>query len=125
SARPVRLSYRVAGAPLALGVAYVLVPYCLGIVAASGSLHHALSALTFALFLLFTARILLKDFRDREGDARYGKPTLLLRFGKTATCTASLCALVAADVVLAFTLDPPLVLLVQPFVVRSEERRVG
>src|SRR5205085_3604438 len=34
SARPVRLSYRVAGAPLALGVAYVAVPYALGIVAA-------------------------------------------------------------------------------------------
>ena len=32
SARPVRLSYRVAGAPLALGVAYVVVPYSLGII---------------------------------------------------------------------------------------------
>jgi len=117
SARPVRLSYRVAGAPLALGVAYVLVPYCLGIVAASGSLHHALSALTFALFLLFTARILLKDFRDREGDARYGKPTILLRFGKTSTCAASLCALVAADVVLGLALDPRLVVFVQLFIV--------
>ena len=117
SARPVRLSYRVAGAPLALGIAYVLVPYSLGIVAANGEPRHVWSALTCALFLLFAARIVLKDFRDRQGDARYGKPTLLLRFGKTATCVASLCALVAADVVLAFALDPPLVLLVQPFVV--------
>jgi 4-hydroxybenzoate polyprenyltransferase len=89
SARPVRLSYRVAGAPLALGVAYVLVPYCLGIVAASGSLHHAWSALTFALFLLFAARIVLKDFRDREGDARYGKPTILLRFGEPVRARCS------------------------------------
>lgn len=116
SARPVRLSYRVAGAPLALGVAYVLVPYSLGIVAAGGSLHHAWSALTCALFLLFAARILLKDFRDREGDARYGKPTILLRFGKTATCTTSLCALFAGDVVLAVALERSLVVLVQPFV---------
>lgn len=116
SARPVRLSYRVAGAPLALGVAYVLVPYSLGIVAAGGSLHHAWSALTCVLFLLFAARILLKDFRDREGDARYGKPTILLRFGKTATCTTSLCALFAGDVVLAVALERSLVVLVQPFV---------
>ena len=116
SARPVRLSYRMAGAPLALGIAYVLVPYSFGIIAAAGSLHHAWSALTLALFLLFTARILLKDFRDREGDARYGKPTVLLRYGKTPTCAASLCALVAGDVVLAATLEAPLVALAQPFV---------
>ena len=116
SARPVRLSYRVAGAPLALGVAYVLVPYSLGVVAAAGSLRHAWSELTCALFLLFAARILLKDFRDREGDARYGKPTVLLRFGKSATCASSLCALAAGDTVLALALEPSLALLIQPFV---------
>jgi 4-hydroxybenzoate polyprenyltransferase len=117
SARPIRLSYRVAGAPFALGIAYVLVPYSLGIVAAVGDLRHALSRLTLALFLLFAARIVLKDFRDREGDARYGKPTLLLRVGKTATCATSLCGLVAGDAVLALALDPVLVVLLQPFVV--------
>ena len=116
SARPVRLSYRVAGAPVALGAAYVLVPYSLGIVAAGGALHDAWSRLTPALFLLFVARIVLKDFRDREGDARHGKPTILLRFGKETTCTTSLCALVAGDAVLATAVDPVLVALVQPFV---------
>jgi 4-hydroxybenzoate polyprenyltransferase len=112
----VRLSYRVAGAPLALGIAYVLVPYSLGIVAAGGSLRDAWSALACALFLLFAARIVLKDFRDREGDARYGKPTILLRYGKTATCATSLCAVVAGDAVLAIALEPAPVLLAQPFV---------
>jgi 4-hydroxybenzoate polyprenyltransferase len=116
SARPVRLSYRIAGAPVALGVAYVLVPCGLGIVAAGGDLRHVWSGLTAALFLLFAARIVLKDFRDREGDARYGKPTLLLRSGKGATCVASLAVLVAADTVLVLALDPRLALLVQPFV---------
>ena len=116
SARPVRLSYRVAGAPFALGIAYVAVPYALGIVAAGGTLRHAWSRLAAALFLLFCARIVLKDFRDREGDARYGKPTILLRFGKDATCAASLCALVAGDVVLALALPPALALVVQPLV---------
>jgi 4-hydroxybenzoate polyprenyltransferase len=116
SARPVRLSYRVAGAPIALGVAYVLVPYSLGIVAAGGTLRHATSRLTCALFLLFTARIVLKDFRDRAGDAQYGKPTLLLRYGKTATCAASLAALVSGDVVLVLALDPRLAMIAQPLV---------
>jgi 4-hydroxybenzoate polyprenyltransferase len=116
SARPVRLSYRVAGAPLALGIAYVIVPYSLGITAAGGSLRHGASALTCALFLFFAARILLKDFRDRIGDALYGKPTLLLRFGKTATCAASLCALVAGDVALVTAVEPILALFAQPFV---------
>jgi 4-hydroxybenzoate polyprenyltransferase len=52
------------------------------------------------MYLLFVARINLKDFRDRDGDAAYGKPTLLLRYGKTATCVVSAVALLAADVVL-------------------------
>ena len=116
SARPVRLSYRVAGAPVALGLAYVVIPYSLGVVAARASVRDAQSALVVALLLLFTARIVLKDFRDREGDARYGKPTLLLRFGKGVTCSASFGALVAADAVLVLALDVRLVLLVQPFV---------
>jgi 4-hydroxybenzoate polyprenyltransferase len=117
SARPVRLSYRVAGAPVALGIAYVLIPYSLGVVAARGAVRDMDAALVAALFLLFTARIVLKDFRDREGDARYGKPTLLLRFGKGATCATSLFALLVADVGLAFAVDPRLVVLLQPFVV--------
>jgi 4-hydroxybenzoate polyprenyltransferase len=116
SARPVRLSYRVAGAPLALGFAYVLVPYSLGIVAAGGNVGGVASPLTGALFLLFAARIVLKDFRDREGDARFGKPTILLRFGKTTTCALSLCALAAGDAVLAAALEPVLAVLLQPLV---------
>ena len=116
SARPLRLSYRVAGAPLLLGVAYVLVPYGLGIVAAQGDLTHLASQLTGGLFLLFAARIVLKDFRDRAGDAQFGKPTLLLRFGKTATCAVSLAGLAAADGVLAASLDPAVTALLQPFV---------
>jgi len=117
SGRPVRLSYRVVGAPLALGIAYVVVPYSLGITAAQGSLRHAASVLTCSLFLFFAARIVLKDFRDRVGDARYGKPTLLLRFGKTATCVASLGALVTGDVLLVAALEPILWLFVQAFVI--------
>ena len=86
SLRPVRLSYRTYLAPLALAVAYVAVPYLLGAVATGRGLTPATPSLVGALYVLFVARIVLKDFRDREGDALYGKPTLLLRFGKDATC---------------------------------------
>jgi 4-hydroxybenzoate polyprenyltransferase len=116
SARPVLLSYRLAGAPVALGIAYVAVPYSLGIVAADGDLLHAISLPMAGLFLLFAARIVLKDFRDRHGDALYGKPTILLQYGKTATCCVSVVALAAADLVLAFAVAPSLMLVLQPFV---------
>jgi 4-hydroxybenzoate polyprenyltransferase len=117
SAPPLRFSYRVAGAPLLLAVAYVVVPVGLGIVAARGDPQHTLSRFVFALLLLFAARIVLKDFRDREGDAAFGKPTLLLRHGKDATCAVSAVALLAADAVLVTTLAPVAVVIAQPFVV--------
>ena len=116
SAGPLRLSYRIACAPALLGVAYVVVPYALGVVAAGGPLAHVLARRSVALYLLFLARIVLKDFRDREGDARYGKSTLLLRFGKTPTCGVSLIALLAADAVLAASFAAPLAIIAQPFV---------
>ena len=116
SARPLRISYRVGGAPPALAVAYVVVPYSLGIIAARGDLHHAASLLTLALVLLFGARIVLKDFRDRVGDAQFGKDTILLRFGKTATCAVSLTGVLAADGVFGLALDGVLWALVQVFV---------
>jgi 1,4-dihydroxy-2-naphthoate octaprenyltransferase len=116
SAGPFRLSYRTASAPMALGVAYVVVPYALGVVAAGGPLVHVVARRPLALYLLFVARIVLKDFRDREGDARYGKPTLLLRFGKPTTCGLSLAALLAADGVLAVSFAPAFAIVAQPFV---------
>jgi len=116
SAGPLRLSYRIASAPALLGIAYVVVPYALGLVAAGGPLAHVLARRSLALYLLFLARIVLKDFRDREGDARYGKPTLLLRFGKTPTCAVSLVALLAADAALVVSFAAPFAILAQPFV---------
>ena len=103
---PLRVSYRTWLAPLLLSVAYVPVPFALGAVAAGRDLGGAAGLVT-ALSLLFLARILLKDYRDRAGDERYGKPTLLLRFGSTVTCAASLAALAAANVLLAVALRPP------------------
>jgi 4-hydroxybenzoate polyprenyltransferase len=108
SARPLRCSYRTYLAPLVLAIAYVLVPYWLGLVAARAGFGPNDRLLAGALLALFLARINLKDFRDREGDARFGKPTLLLRFGKRVTCLASLATLLLGNVLLLVALRPPL-----------------
>ena len=101
---PARLSYRTFLAPLTLAVAYVGIPYWAGVVAVGESLRTSDVPLLTALYLLFAGRILLKDFRDREGDAAFGKPTFLLKYGKKATCLASLCALCAGDAFLVAAL---------------------
>jgi 4-hydroxybenzoate polyprenyltransferase len=101
---PPRLSYRTFLAPLTLAVAYVGIPYWAGVVVVGESLQTADLPLLTALYLLFAGRIILKDFRDREGDAAFGKPTFLLKYGKRATCLASLCALSAGDALLIASL---------------------
>lgn len=101
---PARLSYRTFLAPLTLAVAYVGIPYWAGVVVAGGSLGMPDLPLLMALYLLFAGRIILKDFRDREGDAAFGKPTFLLKYGKRATCLVSLCALCAGDALLVASL---------------------
>jgi 4-hydroxybenzoate polyprenyltransferase len=89
SLRPIRLSYRTWLAPAILGVAYAVVPYALGLLAVGGRIDRGDVVVCAALYALFVARITLKDFRDRPGDAAYGKPTLLLRHGKDVTCAVS------------------------------------
>jgi len=72
-----------------------------------------------ALYLLFAGRIILNDFRDREGDAAFGKPTFLLKYGKKATCLLSLCAVLSGDAFLAVSLAERwwLAALLQPYIV--------
>ena len=103
---PLRISYRTYAAPAVLGVAYVLIPYGLGLVAAAGAPARDDPLLAAGLYALFLARINLKDFRDREGDARFGRPTLLLRLGKTVTCAVSACAVLAGDVLIVAAVRP-------------------
>ena len=116
---PARLSYRTFLAPLTLTVAYVGIPYLAGVVMVGGRLGIQDLPLLTALFLLFAGRIILKDFRDREGDAAFGKPTFLLKYGKVTTCLASLCAVCAGDAFLVAALADRLWLagLLQAYVV--------
>jgi 4-hydroxybenzoate polyprenyltransferase len=102
---PARLSYRTFLAPLTLAVAYVGIPYWAGAVVVGESLRTSDVPLLTSLYLLFAGRIILKDFRDREGDSAFGKPTFLLKYGKKATCLASLCVLGAGDALLVASLS--------------------
>jgi 4-hydroxybenzoate polyprenyltransferase len=90
---PARLSYRTFLAPLALGVAYVGIPYIFALVVTRSKFTAQDGLWLTGLYLMFVGRIILKDFRDRKGDAQYHKPTFLLRFGKDATCLFSLAGL--------------------------------
>lgn len=101
---PVKLSYRTFLAPLTLAVAYVGIPYWLGVVIVGEDLEAFDLPLMAALYMLFVSRIVLKDFRDREGDAAYGKPTFLLKYGKSATCMVSFAALCIGDALLVSAL---------------------
>jgi 4-hydroxybenzoate polyprenyltransferase len=101
---PLKLSYRTFLAPLTLAVAYVGIPYWAGVVVGGGRLQIIDLPLMAALYLLFAGRIVLKDFRDREGDAAYGKPTFLLNYGKRATCLVSAGAICAGDALLVAAL---------------------
>jgi 4-hydroxybenzoate polyprenyltransferase len=117
SLRPIRLSYRTWLAPTILSVAYAIVPYVLGLLSAGGAIDRVDVLLCAALYSLFLARINLKDFRDRAGDAAYGKPTLLLAHGKNLTCAVTGIALLVgcAALVAALGGQPGVVAIVSFF----------
>lgn len=108
SLKPLLLSHRTFATPIVLSAFYVAVPYSLGAAIAGRGPHAGDVSLLAALLVLFFARSLLKDFRDREGDCLYEKATFLLRYGKGATCAASAAAVVAGDLLLIPALHPPL-----------------
>ena len=95
---PLKLSYRTHFAPLILSFAYVFIPYWLGVSIARSTIQGKEWVFVAALLFLFFGRIILKDFRDRKGDALYGKPTFLLRYGKSATCSISFISILTGNV---------------------------
>jgi len=107
SAAPIRLSRRWTIAPIILTLAYVALPYWLGIVVAHDRWRSVDPLLLAGLCVLFFARIILKDVRDRLGDAAHGKPTLLLRLGKDTTCAISVTAALLGAVIITVAVFPP------------------
>lgn len=88
SLKPFRISDRGAISQLLLAVAYVFYPISLGYWA-SGTPTPYPWLLSLGLYLGFVARLFLKDFRDVQGDRKYGKMTFLLRHGSKVTCAVS------------------------------------
>jgi 4-hydroxybenzoate polyprenyltransferase len=112
STTPARLSRRWTLAPVVLTVAYVALPYVLGIVVAHGAWGSGDAPLVAGLCILFFARIILKDVRDQLGDAAHGKPTMLLRLGKDTTCLVSIVAAALGITTVVLALDPPAAIVV-------------
>jgi len=110
SAPPVRLCSRPSAAAPVLAFAYVAVPYAIGLGSAGAAPDARDLQVVAAFMLLFAGRMLLKDFRDRRGDAMFGKRTFLLVHGKRATIAAVLICVLAGDALLAGVL-PSLVLI--------------
>ncbi|HUD11412.1 MAG TPA: UbiA family prenyltransferase [Candidatus Saccharimonadia bacterium] len=107
SVKPFIISRRTYVAPLMLPLVYVVFPYILG-VAVEGS-HVSLSDLLFiaGCYLLFLGRIILKDFRDRAGDRKFGKLTFLLRHGKVSVLISSAGAITLGGLATLVTLRAP------------------
>jgi len=118
SLRPLRLSYRPYWAPSTLAIAYVVVPYTLGFWSSGAEVNRSAVAIGAGLVALFLARIVLKDFRDREGDAIFGRRSLLLLHGQRKTCAISGAFVALGDMSLSLALGGdawPLLLLAQGF----------
>jgi len=117
SAPPLRLCARPLYAAPVLAFAYVALPYGIGLASAGGSVT-ALDARAVAAFMvLFAGRMLLKDFRDRAGDAAFGKRTFLLAYGKRATLlTVFLCVIVGDALLLtALPASAPLLIVTETY----------
>ncbi len=105
SAPPLRICARPHLAAPALGLAYVALPYAVGLAAAGAEPTSLDVRVVAALVVLFTGRMLLKDFRDRSGDAAFGKRTFLLVHGKRAVIGAVLTCVLAGDALLVSVLQ--------------------
>jgi len=75
--------------------------------AAAGLAPDGFDARVVASFgVLLIGRMLLKDFRDRRGDATFGKRTFLLAYGKKATLMLVLACIAVGDALLVSVLPP-------------------
>jgi 4-hydroxybenzoate polyprenyltransferase len=104
SLRPVQISHRAVITPFYLAFCYVLVSYLAGYAVTLGTDQEFNWLYFVAFYFLFLARISLKDFRDRKGDAQAKKPTLILKYGKkiNIVCLLSSTSLLVGGMCLLF-----------------------
>jgi 4-hydroxybenzoate polyprenyltransferase len=97
---PAKISHRGAQAPLLLPIGYVVLPYLVGAWSLDESITRKGQLILAAIYISFIGRIILKDFRDVKGDAKFGKRTFLLRYGRKATCITSAIGLAVGSSIL-------------------------
>lgn len=117
SVPPVRMSHRGILASLWLSVSYVVLPFLAGIFIANKPISHQTWYLLVGMYAGFVGRILLKDFRDYEGDKKFNKLNFLVRHGPAATSLASAIAWGIGDLILSglfYSRFPLMVILFQP-----------
>lgn len=78
---PVQISHRGVFAPLLLPLGYVGLTLTSGLLLSGAAFDIRTICLILALYLHFMARIILKDHRDVVGDKKFGKQTMVLRYG--------------------------------------------
>jgi 4-hydroxybenzoate polyprenyltransferase len=120
SVAPFKLSHRGILASLWLPLSYVVLPFLAGAFINGGSLTTTNKYILVAEYCCFVGRILLKDFRDYEGDKKFGKLNFLVRHGPILTCLASGLAWLIGDVVATINLYhifPAFIYLIQPLIV--------
>lgn len=98
---PIRISYRGILAPFLLPIGYIIFPMMIAPLHGGAGLSASYVLLVVGLYLVFTSRVMLKDYRDVRGDTKYGKRTFLLRAGHSATTITSAILALAGTVVVA------------------------
>lgn len=114
---PIRVSYRGFLAPMLLPLGYVGLTFLLGAGLHDFRLDSADWLVFAGLYVSFIGRLLLKDFRDVEGDRRFGKRTFLVRHGPVTTVRAAIFFWLLGDILIsaAYLGDPWFVIALQPF----------
>lgn len=115
---PVQISYRGFLAAIWLPFSYVVLPFMSGALI-QGQLTRFSIYVLCAMYICFIGRILLKDFRDYEGDKKFGKLNFLVRHGPQKTCIASGAAWIVGDIFFSVTLAstfPLLAIIIQPMI---------
>jgi 4-hydroxybenzoate polyprenyltransferase len=116
---PFKISHRGIFAALWLPLSYVVLPFLAGSYL-QGQLDAFSIEVLVSMYVCFVGRILLKDFRDYEGDKKFGKLNFLVRHGPRATCAASATAWIIGDIFFVVTLSrtfPVLAVLIQPIII--------
>lgn len=104
SLRPLQISHRAALAPMLLPLGYVILTVNAGFFLVHTPYTITTYALVAAMYLHFMSRIVLKDYRDVQGDAKAGKRTLVLVRGNQFVAQLAIALLVCSTLLLLYIL---------------------